>query len=601
MSTPAIVTPQNTLARVRAADTERDRILALPVKPSGFRAPDLTAAFKSDRGTMSLREVQSEILYWAWKLRQDYPDVPLGMLISAGVGAGKTLATYLLPLAAGLERPVLLVPAKLRDKTHLDFAHLRPHWKRPPQHVILAYEELSSPRAARLLDELKPDGVICDEVHALKNVSSARTKRALRYYRANLPVRWYDMSGTLTDAEVQNLVHLAEMTHRELSPLPRNSHFSEVMAWAQVLDVDGKPGPSDYGFFRKIHDLWSPTKSAWHGSFEARKTSCRKAYHERLKATPGVVVTTQASWGGGLELTRRRPTVPKAVKDALEHVANYWETPDGSMVFSSPREIYRYECQLACGFWYRHAWEKVRDKGPDAEWLQRKRGWAAEARAWLTSSKIPPAGLDSEKLFALACAKGDPRTPESAREAWAEWAPIRDRWTIQYEDHRRGRIVPQVAVWISEFLIDDALAWAEARPRENVILWYHHRALASAFRRRKGVTVFDKGQEPPQYPGMAYPRVAAMSMRAHGTGKNLQFGWAQQLFTAAFPNAGAWQQALGRTHRTGQVKDEVQGAVNVHTPRLADNLRKAIRKAEAAEVMDGEPQKLLLARWLDEK
>lgn len=589
----------------RSRQSEKDRILSVPVQRLPDPVPDLSSAFRKPGGTMSLREIQSTILYVAWQVARDYPGQDLGMLVSAGVGAGKTLASYLLPLAAGIKRPLLLVPAKLEEKTHIDFNTFRPHWKDPPPITVMSYESLSSKRASGILHALQPDGVMCDEAHKLKNVTAARTKRVLRFAGEHPAVRWFFLSGTLMDSEIQDAVHLAALALRGFSPLPRNSHFQEVMAWAQVLNVTGNPGPSDYGFVRPIHDAWAGKDANWSGTLEERRTACRRAYFRRFKATPGAVATEQSAFGGALNITLRlgAPRLPPEVASVMAYVNETWETPDGKGVFTDAREVSRVQNQLACGFWYRWAWEKIRSGGPDHEWMSRRRAWAAEVRDWLGGSSLPPVGLDSEALVAEACNRGDSRLPRSMREAWAEWSPVRDRWLVDY-DHKGGdRKIPVVPVWISEFLIDDALEWA-GRQDEPAILWYDYRALEGAFKRRArhgDLVVYDRGHEPPQVKGAPVPRVSAMSVLAHGEGKNLQHGWACQLFTRAFSNGKLWEQALGRTHRPGQLADEVQAHVNLHTQGLRDAFKSAQAKARFLQDNNGGPQKILYATYVQER
>lgn len=579
--------------------SERDRILAVPSWAPPDPPPDLTDVFRRPGGTMRAWPVQSAIWYTAWRLRREYPDRPYGMLVSAGVGQGKTLASYLLPLAAGLRRPLLLVPSKLEAKTHLDFSVLRPHWKDPPPITVLTYEALSSPRASSLLETLRPDGIIADECHRLKSSSAARTRRVLRYWRAHPEVRWYLMSGTLVDSEIQDVVHLAEMALREHSPAPRNGPgFAEVMAWAQVLNVSGTPGPSDYGFFRRIHDAWAPDRRAWEAGFESRRASCRAAYARRFAATPGAVLTRDQGFGGGLVITERTPAVPTKVREVLEEVRDTWALPDGTTVFTNPLEISRALCQLSCGFYYRWAWERLGLRGPDEEWMRARRAWGSAVRGWLTGTKIPPVGLDSEALIAAACRDGDPRITEELREAWVEWEPVKSRWAVDYDRRGGPRKIPVEAVWISEFLLDDAEAWAEEQ-KEPVILWYDYRALEQRLRKRKGIEVYGRDREPPQGPGQKVARVSALSVIAHGEGKNLQ-SWGNQLFLRAFSSGKIWEQALGRTHRPGQPRDEVQAAVNVHTRPLRDALASAREKATFIEAVNEAPQKLCAATWLKE-
>ena len=74
----------------------------------------------------------------------------------------KTLPTYLAPLVVGAQRPLLLVPAKLREKTHRDFASLRDHWQEGAPIEVMSYEWLGRANAADFLEGFKPDLIMGD-------------------------------------------------------------------------------------------------------------------------------------------------------------------------------------------------------------------------------------------------------------------------------------------------------------------------------------------------------------------------------------------------------------------------------------------------------
>jgi hypothetical protein len=81
-----------------------------------------------------------------------------GGFLALPVGLGKTLITYLVPRLMGAKRPILIVPAALRDKTRADFAAYVGQWRAPnPPLRIVTREELSIERGSRLLDALDPD------------------------------------------------------------------------------------------------------------------------------------------------------------------------------------------------------------------------------------------------------------------------------------------------------------------------------------------------------------------------------------------------------------------------------------------------------------
>jgi hypothetical protein len=67
---------------------------------------------------------------------------------------------------------------------------------------------------------------------------------------------------------------------------------------------------------------------------------------------------------------------------------------------------------------------------------------------------------------------------------------------------------------------------------------------------------------------------------------------------AVVADAGAWEQLIGRTHRQGQLADEVEVYVFAHGA-FADALETARERAKYIENTTGNTQKLLLASWLE--
>src|SRR5262245_65169047 len=93
------------------ATAEVARILALPRRdPSASEVTDeLTGLLRTSRGTMRLRPVQALALH----------DLGVygGAFCPIGVGEGKTLITLLAPYVLEAQRPLLLLPAALIEKT----------------------------------------------------------------------------------------------------------------------------------------------------------------------------------------------------------------------------------------------------------------------------------------------------------------------------------------------------------------------------------------------------------------------------------------------------------------------------------------------------
>lgn len=92
-------------------------------------------------------------------------------------------------------------------------------------------------------------------------------------------------------------------------------------------------------------------------------------------------------------------------------------------------------------------------------------------------------------------------------------------------------------------------------------------------------------------------RSIVASLRAHGTGKNLT-AFSRMLFVNPPADGAAWEQAIGRCHRQGQLADEVEVELYQHTDELLEAFRKARDFARSIEQTEGTPQKLCLASYV---
>jgi len=89
----------------------------------------------------------------------------------------------------------------------------------------------------------------------------------------------------------------------------------------------------------------------------------------------------------------------------------------------------------------------------------------------------------------------------------------------------------------------------------------------------------------------------AMSIKAHGTGKNLQ-RWSRNLLTSFLPNGSALEQLIGRTHRVGQEADEVYVSYFEQHPSVLDDIEKAREVARYIQDTQGNRMKILVASWI---
>jgi hypothetical protein len=524
-----------------------------------------------------------------------------GLLGPISVGDGKTL----LDLLAAMVVPdcrvaVLLIPPQLRNQMlEVDWAFYGQHWKLPnlgsgtwftpglPTLHIIAYSELSSAKNSDILDRIKPDLVIADEAHLLRNAGTARTKRFRRYFSSNPSTRFCCWSGTLTTKSIKDYAHLAALALKEGSPAPL--HWPTVEEWAGAID------PSD-----------------WPTGIGSLKALCepgehvRSGYRRRLEATPGVVASpTSMSCGASLVFSERVTTAPKLVNDALHELMTTWRRPDGEELITG-LDVHRCAKEISSGFYYRWKWPRGESEAVKARWLNVRKEWHRELREKLKQSKE---FMDSPLLLVRAAIRWHegfthirrdsngkelnrevvpPHTTRSpqpvwASETWLEWLQVKD--TAQPETE---------GVWIDDWLARDAADWCIAGAG---ICWYEHdlfgRRVAGAADRPFFGPGEDAGSRLLSENGS---RAIVASIRAHGTGKNLQ-QFSRNLVANQFSDAAIGEQLLGRTHRQGQLADEVTVEVYRHTPIVIEALDRAKMLARYIHDTMGGSQKLLRATY----
>jgi hypothetical protein len=443
----------------------------------------------------------------------------------------------------GAERPLLLIPAKLRDKTQRDFKELRDSWRATDEPRICSYELLGRTQAADFLWEYEPDLIIADEAHRLKNCKAAVTRRVGRYMVKNPGTVFCALSGTITKRSLMDFAHIAEWCLGDGAPVPLTRY--ELEQWAQAIDEENQ---------------WSDCRRAPGALLDLGHPDVREGFRQRLIQTPGVVASTGSNVDASLTITRWKVDTPPEVRDALTHLAKYWETPDGFPLISAV-DVWRHARELALGFWYR--W----DPEPPEEWLRCRLQWAAFARLVLSKSRT----LDSEA-----------QVVEKHKDSlfYQAWARVKDSY-----------VPTVVATWLTDAYIQDALRWAD---QNDGIIWVEHRAVGRALE--------DLGV--PYYSNMGLDRHGrsiddasgsiAASIAANSEGRNLQ-RFSKNLILSCPTTGDRWEQLLGRTHREGQKADEVSVEVHLGCEQSELGFQQALSDARYQKGVLGAAQKLLLA------
>lgn len=519
-----------------------DRLPRRTPKPHADHVRHYTDLLKTPGGRWELRDIQA----WALHEIEEYG----GILGCIAVGGGKALISLLAPVLLGAKRPVLMLPAALRDQTNEHvIPQMREHWKLHDELRVISYETLSSAKNADILERIEPDVLICDEAHYLKNPRAGRTKRVVRYMKGHESTIFVALSGTITRRSLKDYWHLAAMARREGSPLPKK--FPVVDEWSNLLDAEEpmftRPGAGALSKWCSDEELMQ------------QLSGVRKAFQRRFAETPGIITTRGSSVDTGLNIKARRIQMPAEVANEILNLEQTWETHNGDVLMDAV-SVWRHTVELCCGFYYR--W----DPPAPQDWLEARRGWNKYVQHVLKHNRRQ---LDTPMQVANECRLNPKRAPEE----FYVWEAIENTFKPN-----------RVPVHISRYLVDDAEKWAK---ETGGIVWVSHRAVGSLF---ETIPFFGRAGD-----GLLDHRgPCAASLAVHGTGKELQHY--KSMLVMVSPSSGLkWEQALGRLHRPGQLADTVEVELYQHHDVLVSAWQDGLRDARYIEDITGQRQKLLLS------
>jgi hypothetical protein len=363
------------------------------------------------------------------------------------------------------------------------------------------------------------------------------------------------MSGTITSKSIKDFAHLVKLALREQAPVPLI--WPVLNEWSEALDVDVELPRPPGELMRFCGD----------------GEEARDGFRRRLVESPGVVASNKNNVSASLVIAKRAPAVPDVVKRALSDLRNTWVLPSGEEI-SDALMFSRKARELSCGFFYVWDWGQA---GPDFEWLEARSEWSREVRAYLHYHSRP--GMDSEGLLENAAADGRWKSV-----TWDRWSGVSDR-----------RAPPVRAVWLSDFLIEDAIDFEQEH--EPVVLWYLHDAVGEKLAEEGGYPLYAGGNNSSRLLlTETGGRSIVASVNAHGQGKNLQ-AWSRQLLLSPTSNGLKFEQLLARCHREGQKAEEVWMYINQHTSECRVALATAIKEAEYQQQIEGVPKRLCYANY----
>jgi len=529
-----------------AHSVEYDRVAALPCRvPS---VPDAQAWATVLSPLMRLTGSDAALLPWQGQALAEWMDLE-GLMWFAPVGSGKTLVSYLAPIAVESARSLIVVPASLKDKTLSDFSAYQGVWRRPTGVMrTVSFHELQ--RDPLLVASYKPDTIIIDESDDLSNPESSMTRRLDRYIR-EADVRVMAMSGTPSRKSILNYWHLLCWTLGDLAPVPLIK--SEAQMWAFVLDDRRNmrvPRPGPLGATQKAARAW---------------------FAKRLRETPGVLINDFDSCSAPLRVRQRLARECPAIDDAFERFYTTFETP-GGMVVSDPLSRWRLDGQLGCGLYT--YW----DPPPPDRWRDARRNVARFVRRMIDNSTRSHNPLDTE----LQVLRRYPEAPEVI-----EWQSCREL----YDERKHTR-----AEWISDATIKSALDWLREIDEPGIV-WCGSAHFGPELARLARLRYYGPGGKSADGSALHVAPVGRnmiASWNANKKGFNLQ-AWPRQLLVMP-PQSAKWlEQIFGRSHRRGAL-EEVVVDILMASGGTFDAFDAALAEARGIKARESLTQKILRAK-----
>lgn len=534
---------------------------------------------ETDRA-LSVTPKASPIVPWGllyktdlYELNQDQKQAIIEVLTEGagfcilGVGAGKTLLSFLLTKIFDL-KTILLCPADLRDNAHTEFDKFKNDFeiKMP---LLCSYGQLSVSNFTEYLDREKPELIIADEAHKLKSCSSVRTKRLFTYLLENPSTRFIGMTGTVTTKSLEEYAHLFEAALGDRTPIPRDGEHLDL--WNDHLSPRAKPLEWQWDRLEPLANKYGESLRSTRIPTKKRRI-LQRAYCKHLTQASGVHFSTKPSVGASLVIYEKKGIdYPDKLKQLEKDVKEAKCLPNGEFFANDAQEA-KTLFEIAHGFYYVWDWSGVA-KSIRFDWTYARSDWQRALRSFLVGPLQKR--LDAPSLIERRIESGSTGLPGWLVDSYRSWAKIRHKCSPK-----------TIPIWVDDYLVRYAREFLAAS--NDTILWYHFKAFADKL--RPYVKLYEAGDKL-----RITKHKCAMSL-AHATGNNLQ-AWNNQLFITPMASGERWEQALGRTHRQGQLSDTVTASVPQHHPIFVRKFRQAQEDARYIQETTGAAQKLCYASY----